>query len=98
MIIYNTMKNCVLRVAVGAIAAAYAFVLVAGPEQDFEAAYKEGKPLSAEQAFKQILEKNPNASVDLYYKAAEMATETLKSTLVRTRQPPAPPPPSTLVL
>ena len=80
-----TTKNRFSRAAAFAVAAAGFSALFAGPEQDFEKAYKEGRPLTAERAFKEIIEKNPNASVDLYYKAARIADETLKRTLLRDR-------------
>ena len=79
------MKNCVLKFAVGAFAAACVSVLFAGPEQDFDAAIKAGKPLSAEVAYKKLVQANAKVAPIVHYRAASIAGYLGKPTQRRDR-------------
>ena len=85
MILFNNMKNCVLKFAVGALAAACSFVLFAGPEQDFDAAVKAGKPLTAEVAYKKLVQANAKVAPIVHYRAASIAGYLGKPTQRRDR-------------
>ena len=80
------MKNCVLKFAVGALAAASVSVLFAGPEQDFDAALKEGKPLSAEAAYLKLVKSGAKVAPIRHYQAAQVADQLGKATLRDDRQ------------
>ena len=80
------MKDCVLKLAVGALAAAYVSVLFAGPEQDFDAAIKEGRPLSAEAAYLKLVKSGAKVAPIRHYQAAQVADQLGKTTLRDDRQ------------
>ena len=79
------MKTSALKFAACAFAAVYSFVLFAGPEQDFDAAIKAGKPLSAEVAYKKLVQANAKVAPIVHYRAAAIAGYLGKSTQRRDR-------------
>ena len=72
------MRTMQKRIFASLLAAALAGVSVAafaGPEQDFEAAFKAGKPLSADAAYRELAKANGNVRPILHYQAAIVADE-----------------------
>jgi len=50
-------------------------------EKAFDEAYAAGKPMTAERAFRQLIEANPQTAPIRYYRAAEVARDCLQTTL-----------------
>ena len=79
------MKNSVLKIAVCTVVTACVSVLFADPEQDFDAAVKAGKPLSAETAYLKLVKSGAKTSPIRHYQAADVAAQLGKQTLVKDR-------------
>lgn len=69
----------------GSIAAFTAVFANGDLEATFEKAFKEGKPLTAERAFRQLTEKKAKLAPIRYWQAAEVARQTRKASLRRDR-------------
>ena len=81
MIIFENMKNCAFKLFAAAVCAVCAGVLLAGPEQDFAAAVKEGKPLSAEAAYLKLVKSGAKVAPQVHCQAAKVAEQLGKTTL-----------------
>ena len=79
------MKNSVLKFAVCAVVTACASVLLADLEQDFDAAVKAGKPLSAEAVYLKLVKEGKAVSPIRHYQAAQVAEQLGKQTLQKDR-------------
>ena len=79
------MKNSALKSAVCVAFTACAFVLFAGPEQDFDAAVKAGKPLTAEAAYLKLVKSGAKVAPIRHYQAAQVADQLGKQTLQKDR-------------
>jgi len=79
-----TTKSIVLAMAVTLSLGAFAET-AAELEKAFDAAYKAGEPLRADQTFRQLIEKNPKTAPVRYYQAAEVSRQLGKTTDRRTR-------------
>ena len=81
------MKNCfqVLLAVTAWVAVSSVFAEGGDPAAEFSAAYKEGRPLAAERAFKAMLEKTTDLDPALYYQGAEVAERILKRDAVKDR-------------
>ena len=67
------MKNCAFKFGALAFSAVFSFGLVASPEQDFDSARKEGKPLSAEAAYLKLVKSSAQIDPIRHFQAAEIA-------------------------
>ena len=76
------MKRSALKSIACATVALCAFVVFAGPEQDFDAAYKAGQPLTAEAAYRKIVQDGAKVNPIVHYRAAIIA-DTLGKTTMR---------------
>ena len=67
------MKKQILRLGVLTFTAVLSAALFAGAEQDFAAAFKAGKPLSAEAAYRKLTKDNAKVAPIVHYQAAQVA-------------------------
>lgn len=71
--ITQTMQTRIFASVLAVALAGVSAVALAGPEQDFEAAVKAGKPLSAEAAYRELTRENRQVRPILHYQAAAVA-------------------------
>ena len=71
----QTMQTRIFASVLAAALAGASVAALAGPEQDFEAAFKAGKPLSADAAYRELAKANGRVRPIVHYQAAIVADE-----------------------
>ena len=79
------MKDSILKSGVIAITVLCASALFAGAEQDFDAAVKAGKPLSAESAYLKLVKSGEKPDPIRHFQAAMVADQLGKTTMLKDR-------------